>query len=97
MIAFKALSALLTYPSADLQVAIPEVRAALGAHATALAPLLTRLESDDITDLQESYVLLFDRSRTRSLTCSSISTAKAGIVAARWWICWRPTAPLASI
>ena len=66
MIAFKALSALLTYPSADLQVAIPEVRAALGAHATALAPLLTQLESDDITDLQESHVLLFDRSRTLS-------------------------------
>ena len=66
MIAFKALSALLTFPSADLQVAIPEVRATFGAHATALAPLLTQLESEDITDLQESYVLLFDRSRTLS-------------------------------
>lgn len=74
MIIFKALSALLTYPSADLQAAIPEIRAALhgggllGPHRqTALEPLLTHLARADLTDLQEEYVLLFDRSRTLSL------------------------------
>lgn len=68
MIVFKAISALLTYPSADLQAAIPEIRAALGAeHSGAMAALLRQLETDDLTDLQENYVLLFDRSRTLSL------------------------------
>lgn len=74
MISFKALSALLTYPSADLQAAIPEIRAVLQAEAilpaaqlAALAPLLAGIETGDIIDLQERYVLLFDRSRTLSL------------------------------
>jgi len=74
MIIFKALSALLTYPVADLQAAIPDIRAALQdegllgpKHQAALAPLLTHLEKTDLTDLQEEYVLLFDRSRTLSL------------------------------
>jgi len=71
---FKALSALLSYPGADLQVAIPEIRAVIGdeailptAHVAALQPLLRRIASADIFDLQEAYVLLFDRSRTLSL------------------------------
>lgn len=74
MIIFKALSALLTYPVADLQAAIPDIRAALQdegllgpKHQAALAPLLTHLEKTEMTDLQEEYVLLFDRSRTLSL------------------------------
>ncbi|WP_343079284.1 nitrate reductase molybdenum cofactor assembly chaperone [Ostreiculturibacter nitratireducens] len=71
---FKALSALLTYPSEDLQAAIPAIREVLDAEALvhlgqrlALEPLLESLEAGDIYDLQERYVLLFDRSRTLSL------------------------------
>ncbi len=70
---FKALSALLTYPGRDLQEAIPEIRRVLGegvlpqAAVAALEPLLASLETGDLYDLQERYVLLFDRSRTLSL------------------------------
>lgn len=71
---FKAMSALLSYPSADLQAVIAEIQAILAdeavvqpAHTKALQPLLRRLETGDLFDLQEAYVLLFDRSRTLSL------------------------------
>ncbi len=71
---FKALSALLSYPSEDLQAAIPAIRIALKAEELlplgqrrALEPLLVGMETGDIYDLQERYVLLFDRSRTLSL------------------------------
>jgi len=70
---FKALSALLTYPSRDLQQAVPAIREVLGegllpqAAVAALEPLLVSLETGDLYDLQERYVLLFDRSRTLSL------------------------------
>jgi nitrate reductase delta subunit len=74
MRSFKALSAVLTYPSEDLQHAIPAIRAVLEAEELlpfdrrlVLEPLLTDLEKGDIYDLQERYVLLFDRSRTLSL------------------------------
>ncbi len=74
MISFKALSILLTYPGDDLQAAIPEVRQALLAdrllgptQLAALEPLLRDLAERDIYDLQETYVLLFDRSRSLSL------------------------------
>jgi nitrate reductase delta subunit len=70
----KALSALLTYPDADLQAAAPEIGPALAAEAlldaaalAALAPLLDELATRDIYDLQERFVLLFDRSRSLSL------------------------------
>lgn len=70
---FKALSALLTYPSRDLQEAVPAIRGVLAegvmapAGIAALEPLLASLETGDLYDLQERYVLLFDRSRTLSL------------------------------
>ena len=71
---FKALSALLSYPSVDLQEAIPDIRDILAAeailppaYAKAMQPLFRRLVTGDIFDLQEAYVLLFDRSRTLSL------------------------------
>ena len=71
MITFKALSALLSYPGTDLQAAIPDIRAALADEAlipvAALVPLLDDLQTGDLYDLQERYVLLFDRSRTLSL------------------------------
>lgn len=71
---FKALSALLSYPTEDLQAAIPAIRDVLDAEGLlhlgrrlALEPLLADMEAGDIYDLQERYVLLFDRSRTLSL------------------------------
>ncbi len=71
---FNALSALLCYPSEDLQAAIPEISSILAAEALltktqieSLQPLLTSMAGSDIFDLQETYVLLFDRSRTLSL------------------------------
>lgn len=71
---FKALSLLLSYPEADLQEAVPAIRTLLrdegllGPHRmAALDPLLKSLGRDDLYDLQERYVLLFDRSRTLSL------------------------------
>lgn len=71
---FKALSLLLTYPDAELQAAIPALRdilrgeGLLGPHRiAAVEPLLANLAKADIYDLQETFVLLFDRSRTLSL------------------------------
>jgi nitrate reductase molybdenum cofactor assembly chaperone NarJ/NarW len=70
----KSLSVLLGYPSAELQAAIPEIRAAVhqeralsAADRRALAPLLARLERDDLYDLQEHYSGLFDASGALSL------------------------------
>ncbi|MTH76848.1 nitrate reductase molybdenum cofactor assembly chaperone [Paracoccus aestuariivivens] len=70
----KALSALLSYPSEDLIEAVPEIRKVLvdegllgPQRLTDLAPLLNELGSNDLYDLQERYVLLFDRTRTLSL------------------------------
>lgn len=70
----KALSALLTYPQHDLQAAVPAIQKLLEgegllspARAESLAPLLAELEEWDLYDLQERYVLLFDRSRALSL------------------------------
>ncbi|WP_209424671.1 nitrate reductase molybdenum cofactor assembly chaperone [Pararhodobacter sp. SW119] len=70
---YRALSALLTYPTADLQAAAPAIRDTLAegllppAQIAALEPLLRDLETQDLYDLQERFVLLFDRSRTLSL------------------------------
>lgn len=70
----KALSALLTYPTADLQAAVPAIWQALaapgalpGPAVAAIEPLLVWLEDADLYEAQETYVLLFDRSRTLSL------------------------------
>ncbi|QIG46711.1 nitrate reductase molybdenum cofactor assembly chaperone [Nordella sp. HKS 07] len=69
----KALSALLSYPSDELQQAIPTIRIILSEGVLSasvvrvLEPLLSSLETGDLYDLQERYVLLFDRSRTLSL------------------------------
>lgn len=71
---YKALSLTLSYPTAGLQAAMPEIGAVLGADPriatqtrAALQSLTDRLEGCDLYDLQESYVILFDRSRTLSL------------------------------
>lgn len=71
---FKALAALLAYPTEGLVGAVPEIRALLAAQRTlpvaartGLAGLLDALEDGDLIDLQERYVALFDRGRATSL------------------------------
>jgi nitrate reductase delta subunit len=71
---FKALSALLTYPTAELQETAHELGFALAEdeHLPAkvwhqLSRLTTELATGDLYDLQERYVLLFDRTRSLSL------------------------------
>lgn len=70
----KALSALLAYPNRALADAVPAIREAIAAEGVLpaqaradLEPLLQRLETTDLYDLEEAYVLLFDRSRALSL------------------------------
>ena len=70
----KAISLLLSYPSEALQAAMPEIGGVLAsdtrltaAARRALLSLVGALGRDDIYDLQERFVMLFDRSRTLSL------------------------------
>src|SRR5262245_64936140 len=70
----KVLSALLSYPTAELQAAVPGMRAALDAdgrlpqkNRDRLDRLLEEMATRDLYDLQERYVLLFDRTRSLSL------------------------------
>jgi nitrate reductase delta subunit len=70
----KALSLTLSYPTAELQEAMPEIGAILATAPRLSVPTrqaLQRLTHDigqgDLFDVQESYVMLFDRSRTLSL------------------------------
>lgn len=70
----KSLSLLLSYPTEELQQAMPEIGGVLAAESrlTAAArrdlrPLVSSLQGDDIYDLQERFVMLFDRSRSLSL------------------------------
>lgn len=70
----KALSLILSYPTRDLQQAMAEIGGVLSAEGRltaaarrALRPLLKELQTRDIYDLEEQYVMLFDRSRALSL------------------------------
>lgn len=70
----KALSLALGYPTPELQRAMPEIAAVLAADSRltaaarrALRPLMQALAQEDIYALQETYVALFDRTRTLSL------------------------------
>jgi nitrate reductase delta subunit len=70
----KALSALLTYPTAELQAATGEIaeliereRRLPRAMQDRLIVLVEELATHDLYDLQERYVLLFDRTRSLSL------------------------------
>src|SRR5690625_60770 len=70
----KIFSVLLSYPSPELQEAMTEVQQLIAEDQTlneaqkeSLQPLLTALATEDIYDLQENYVFLFDRSRSLSL------------------------------
>lgn len=71
---FKVLSAMLSYPTEELQAAAPEFAAILETEGLvpavdreALAPLLDELIGESVYELQERYVLLFDRTRSLSL------------------------------
>jgi nitrate reductase delta subunit len=71
---FKVFSALLCYPTAELQAALPELADCLSSEGLigarerrALDALLGELAAQDLYDLQERYVLLFDRTRSLSL------------------------------
>jgi len=70
----KALSALLTYPATELQQACGEISEVIEKETALpfgvreqLHQLLTELATGDLYDLQERYVLLFDRTRSLSL------------------------------
>ena len=70
----RALSALLTYPTLELQQACGEISEAIAKETAIpfsqrdqLHRLLRELASGDLYDLQERYVLLFDRTRSLSL------------------------------
>lgn len=71
---FKALAALLAYPESDIVGAAPEIEQALrderlvsGGALTSLQTLFAQFRSEDLMDLQERYVSLFDRVRSLSL------------------------------
>lgn len=70
----KALSLSLSYPTEELQKAMPAIADVFAADPrlplatrAALEALAYQLAHSDLYDLQESYVMLFDRSRTLSL------------------------------
>ena len=70
----KALSLVLSYPTVESQQAMPEIGAVCAADPriasdtrTALQVLTAGLGQSDLFDIEESYVMLFDRSRTLSL------------------------------
>ncbi len=71
---YRALAALISYPTAALQDATGEIASVLAEEdlvpapqRTAIDDLLAELAKCDIYELQERYVTLFDRSRTLSL------------------------------
>jgi nitrate reductase molybdenum cofactor assembly chaperone NarJ/NarW len=70
----KALSAILNYPTEELKQAMPELRNVIagegivtGASLRGLDLLFDDVAAGDLYDLQEGYVLLFDRTRSLSL------------------------------
>jgi nitrate reductase delta subunit len=72
--AYKALSALLAYPSEELVDALPDIATVFAAESRldgeqrrALASLVDWLGRSDLLDAQECYVGLFDRGRATSL------------------------------
>ena len=71
---FKALGALLAYPESDIVAAVPEIEQVLRDERlltpgtlTSLQALFGQLRGEDLMDLQERYVGLFDRVRSLSL------------------------------
>ncbi|WP_144371486.1 nitrate reductase molybdenum cofactor assembly chaperone [Vogesella urethralis] len=69
-IVYRALGALLVYPEAELQAAIPELARTLASQPDVLRgvqPLLAQLAEGDLIELQQAYVQLFDRNPSHSL------------------------------
>jgi nitrate reductase delta subunit len=67
---YQVLSALLQYPERALCEALPELSAALAPHEGAfsrLAPLFAHLAATPLIDLQQQYVMTFDRNPSHSL------------------------------
>lgn len=71
---FKILAALLTYPTAEIKEAVDDFLPLLkeeslvsGPFVKKLNPLITEYRERNLLDLQERYVLLFDRTRSLSL------------------------------
>ncbi len=71
---FKALSLLLSYPTAEIQAAAGDIAAVIDSEGLIQEPLsrgvqdfARELASGDLYDVQERYVLLFDRTRSLSL------------------------------
>ena len=74
MISFKALGALLDYPTPELQAAADEIEQALAeeraigaADLEGVRAFIDRLRRGDIMDLQEYWIGLFDRSKRLAL------------------------------
>lgn len=74
MITFKAIGALLDYPTAELQEAADEIEQALAeeralpaAELEGVRVFIDRLRGTDIMDLQEYWIGLFDRSKRLAL------------------------------
>lgn len=74
MISFKALGALLDYPTSELQLAADEIEQALAeeraiptADLEGVRAFIDRLRRSDIMDLQEYWIGLFDRSKRLAL------------------------------
>jgi nitrate reductase delta subunit len=74
MLIFKALSALLSYPSAEMRQALPEIGEVIctsklvGTHEReALLALIEEIGGGDLLAAEERYVDLFDRGRALSL------------------------------
>lgn len=67
---YQVLSALLQYPERALCEALPELSAVLAPHEGALsrlAPLFAHLTATPLIDLQQQYVMTFDRNPSHSL------------------------------
>lgn len=74
MMTYRALGALLTYPTEALVEGLPEIDDVLSheqvlapLHVDALRSLRGELERQDLMDLQDGYIRLFDRTRSMSL------------------------------
>jgi len=74
MLEFKALSALLSYPTAELREALPEIAAVIATspliappERNELSALIDEIGEKDLLAAEESYVDLFDRGRALSL------------------------------
>jgi nitrate reductase delta subunit len=74
VIVFRALSALLSYPTEAVRQAFPEIADAVGAsplvaarERAGIAALIAELSGHDLLDSQERYVELFDGGRATSL------------------------------